>query len=51
VTYIIVKQDVKFGLTLVRYRYFIEMGFIITNGLSEEMVKSGIIRKVYSGED
>jgi branched-chain amino acid transport system ATP-binding protein len=57
VTLIIVEQDAKLTLSIARYCYFLETGFNIetglniANGLSEEMAKSKIIRKVYSGED
>jgi len=51
VTLLIVEQDVKLALSIARYCYFLETGFNIANGLSEEMAKSEIIRKVYSGED
>jgi branched-chain amino acid transport system ATP-binding protein len=51
VTLLIVEQDAKLTLSIARYCYFLETGLNIANGLSEEMAKSKIIRKAYSGED
>jgi len=51
VTLLIVEQDVKLALRIARYCYFLETGLNIADGLSEEMAKSEIICKVYSGED
>jgi branched-chain amino acid transport system ATP-binding protein len=51
VTLLLVEQDAKLALTVAKQGYILETGKIVASGLSQELAKDDVVRRIYLSED